>query len=70
MTAVIDGVPINHLITTKRLNDKKIAAMQDNGSDVVGAVLKNKNGGYSIAVDGRVRNMSELEFRKLMLYPD
>lgn len=62
-----DIPPLNNDSHKLSGNDKKICAMRNVGSSVVGAVMKNESGDYALIVDGRVRDFSELEFKKLML---
>jgi hypothetical protein len=65
-----DIPPLNNESNELSINDKKTSAMKSVGSSVVGAVMKNESGDYAIVVDGRVKDLSKIEFRKLMLYAE
>ncbi len=53
----------------KKITEKKKDMALQEGADVSGYVMK-KGEKYQIIADGRVVNLTEKDFRKLMQYPD
>jgi hypothetical protein len=52
-----------------KLSSKKKDAAIEQGSELVGFIVK-RNNSYQVIADGRARNISKAEFRALMQYPD